>query len=316
MRPLFLVVALMVVVTAAACGNAPDPVGPRPSPTATLEARGTPANGVSVTDMAAREITVPARPVRFVALSHSAVEFLLALGLEPVGRPADVTLPEVASVPAVGSTLSPDFPAIAALDPDIVIADAAFHRARYRDFDQFPHPVFVIDVKSYEGVLDTLRALGEVTGREAEAARQVDQVEEAVAAAKDRASTTAPSVLIITGSGRDLYAGTAETYLGSLVELLGARNVLAEAPDGAPIPGFGLVELAEAAALNPDVVLVITTGSGGLADAIRTSPAWAATPAVRDGRVHELDTALFLRAPGPRVDEAVETLASILFGAR
>lgn len=316
MNRVAVLLVLLLPVLANACGSADDPVGPRPTPTATLEARGTPANGATITDMAGREITVPARRERFVALSHSAVDFLLALGIEPAGRPSDVTSPEVAAVPPAGSTLSPDFPAIDALNPDVVIADAAFHRARYRDFDQFPHPVFVIDVKDYEGVLATLQALGDLAGREDEAAAAIDRIEERVDALKEDAPTSKPSVLVITGSGRDLYGATAATYPGSLVDLLGARNVLADAPDGAPLAGFGVIELGEAAALNPDVVLVITSGSGGLADEIRNSPVWAETAAVRAGRVHELDTALFLRAPGPRVVEAVELLASLLYPAR
>lgn len=311
-----LVCLIVAVLATAACGSADDPVGPRPTATATLEARATPSNGTSITDMAGREVTVSARPERFVALSHSAVDFLLALGLEPAGRPSDVTSPEVASVPPVGSTLNPDFPAIDALNPDVVIADAAFHRARYRDFDQFPHPVFVIDVKDYDGILATLQALGKLVGREDEAAAEVDRIEERVAALKEQNSGSPPSVLVMTGSGRDLYGATADTYPGSLVDLLGAHNVLADAPDGAPLAGFGVIELGEAAALNPDVVLVIASGSGGLADGIRNSPLWAETSAVRAGRVHELDTVLFLRAPGPRVVDALEAVAPLLYPAR
>lgn len=312
-RALLLAAVLILLVAAAACGREADPVDPRPSPTPTLEARKTPLNGSTMTDMAGREVTVPDRPSRIVALSSSAAEFLLALGIEPVGRPADLALTELASVPVVGSTLNPDFPAIDALDPDVVIADAAFHQARYRDFDQFPHPVYVIQASSYQGVLDTLAALGQLTGREDEAAGEVSAIEERVAAAKARTSGARPSVLVVTGTERDLYAGTDSTYLGSLVSLLGAQNVLPQGGNGEPLPGFNLIELGEAAALNPDVVLVITAGDGSLGEHIRNSQVWVGTTAVRDGRVHDLDTALFLRAPGPSIAEAVELLASVLF---
>jgi ABC-type Fe3+-hydroxamate transport system substrate-binding protein len=308
---------LVLLPAVAACGRAPDPVAPRPSPTPTLGTRKPPQEGITRADMAGREVTIPADPTRFVALSPSAVHFLLALGIEPVGRPSDVTLPEVASVPEVGSTLSPNFPAIDALDPDVVIADAAFHGARRRDFDQFPHAVYVIHANSYDTVIATFTALGQVTGRPDSAAAAVTAVEERLAAITARiAGAPAPSVLIVTGAGRDLYAGSDATYLGSLMAKLNATNVLATAPEGAPIPGFGLIELGQAATLGPDVVLVITSGEGGLAETIRTSPFWASSKAVRAGRVHELDNALFLRSPGPSITTALDQLAALLYPGR
>jgi ABC-type Fe3+-hydroxamate transport system substrate-binding protein len=110
-----------------------------------------------------------------------------------------------------------------------------------------------------------------------------------------------------------VYAGSDATYLGDLVRLLGGTNVLGGVPQGAPIAGFGLIEITQAAALDPQVVLIITSGQGDLADAIRTSPEWAGSSAVVNGRVVELDTDLFLRSPGPSVAQAVEHLAGLLY---
>ena len=90
-------------------------------------------------------------------------------------------------------------------------------------------------------------------------------------------------------------------------------NVLGAAPEGGPIPGFGVIEIAQAASTDPDVVLVLPSGQGGLADQVRADAAWTETRAVRDGRIHELDVALYLRVPGPRAAEAIEALYELLW---
>ncbi|GMV85750.1 MAG: hypothetical protein AMXMBFR80_16050 [Dehalococcoidia bacterium] len=296
------------------CGKAADPVPPRPTPTPTIAANVT-ARPRSVTDMIGRQVRLT-EEVRVVAvMSPSAGEFAAALGLAIAGRTSDTPESIAPGAKVTGSSLSPDFTAIAALEPDLVIGDASFHGGRTRDFEKFPYPVFVIKAGSYDSVLETLDALGAATGRAGEAASAKADIEARAEAVRARARQAGnpPKVLLVTGGGRDVFGGGTGTYTGSLVEALGAVNVLGAAPEGGPIAGFGVIGVAQAAATNPDVVLVLPSGQGGLAEQIRSDPAWAGTPAVRDGRVHELDVSLFLRAPGPRVAEAMETLYGLLW---
>ena len=123
----------------------------------------------------------------------------------------------------------------------------------------------------------------------------------------------APRVLVLTGGGRDIFGGGTTTYVGSLITLLEGENVLGELPEGGPIPGFAVIGVGESAATEPDVVLIISSGEGGLADAIADDPSWPEVPALVNDRIHELDRELFLRAPGPRITEALETLLPLLY---
>ncbi|MBE0608626.1 MAG: ABC transporter substrate-binding protein [Dehalococcoidia bacterium] len=299
----------------AACGKAADPVPPRPSPTPTIAANVT-AGPRTVTDMIGRRVRLTEEVRTVAAMSPASAEFAAELGLEIVGRTTDTAESVAPAAKPAGSSLTPDFTAIAVLKPDLVIADAAFHSGRTRDFEKFPYPVFVIKAASYGEVLATLVALGEATGRTVEAERARSAIEERAGAVALKARAQAgepPKVLVVTGGGRDAFGGGSGTYIGSLLEQLGAVNVLGAAPEGGPIPGFGVIEIAQAANNNPDVVLVLPSSQGGLAEQIRAEPAWAGTPAVRDGRVYELDVALYLRAPGPRVAEALEGLYGLLW---
>lgn len=299
----------------AACGEEAAPVPGRPSPTP--EVAGTPrAVTRTVVDQLGRTVALGDGIQRVAALSPGTADFARALGLEIVTRSSDTPAEAAPGAKPAGSTLSPDFAAIAAADPDLVLADATYHSGRTRDFDRFVHPVFVLKANSYAEVLAAFNALGEATGRpdQAAAARlEVEQARDRAVAAAHSKPSPPPKVLILTGGGRDVFAGGTDTYLGSLVAELGATNVFGSAPEGGPIAGFGVVEVSQAASYAPDVVLVLSSGQGGLVDQIKADPAWANTPAVRTGRVVEVDNLLYLRGPGPRVGEALERLVEVVW---
>jgi iron complex transport system substrate-binding protein len=175
--------------------------------------------------------------------------------------------------------------------------------------------VFVLKVNSYDDVLAAYTWLGEATGRQQQADDAANALKARVDAVVGKASSAAshPSVIIVTGAGRDVYGGGDQSYAGGLVKLLGATNALGALPAGAPIAGFGTVDLGQLASKNPDLVLAIPAAGSTLANDVRTSPAWAGTAAVKNGRVYELDPALFLKAPGPRIADAIEKLYSVLY---
>ncbi len=315
MRVALAALAAALLVAGAACGSERQTAPPRPTPTPTLEGS-RPAGARAVTDMAGRAVELPARVDRVVVTAPAAADYARALGLEVIGQPSDIPAAEGAR--PVGSTLNPDFPAIAALAPDLVIGDAAVQGARIADFDRFTLPVYLVQATDYLSILEAVERLGAAVGREEEAAALRAELEKrvvaaALAARERRAARGAPRVLVLTGAGRDVFAAGPATYIGNLLSILGAENALASPPGGGPLPGFGVIDPGAAALLAPDVVLVLPAGDGGLAAAIRRDPAWAQTPAVRAGRVETIDRMLFLRAPGPRIAEAIETLLGLLW---
>jgi len=315
-RSCALPLAGLCALVLAACGEEEPPIPPRPSATATVVVNA-PAASRTVTDMAGRTVALGETITRVAVLSPSAADYAAALGLNVVGRTSDVDEAAAPGSTVTGSTLSPDFNAVASLGPDLVIADAAFHGSRTRDFDRFGLPVFVLKASDYNAILDALTVLGQATGREAEATAASEAIKARVLAASLDARTkgagSPPRVLILTGGGLDVFAAGSNTYAGNLLSILGAENVLGATPEGGPLPGFGVVEVAQAADLAPDVVIVLPSGAGGITETILAAPEWVGTPAVRNGAVYTVDTGLFLRSPGPRITEAVEALSAVLW---
>lgn len=262
--------------------------------------------------MLGREVGLPEEVSRVVALSPTAYDLLVTLGLEPVAATSDA--PAGGGGTAIGRTMSPNFQAIASLAPDLVVADARFHSGLVRDLDAFPFPTFFVEVNGYTDALEALRVLGKAVGRADRAAQAADAIDRQAIALRERVrQASPPRVLVLTGIERDLYAASRATYVGDLLEFLGATNVVADAPPGAPLPGFATTSPGDAAMLAPDVILVIPAGEGMLAEQLRSDPAWADVPAVRAGRVYALDVRKFLRAPGPSVVDALTDLARLLY---
>lgn len=84
-----------------------------------------------VVDVEGTDVSVPAKPQRVVALSEPTLDGVLALGVTPVGAVAgrgQSTAPgylgdQVADVPLLGGIAQPDFEAIAAAKPDLILVD-------------------------------------------------------------------------------------------------------------------------------------------------------------------------------------------------
>lgn len=307
--------AAAIALLAGACGEEPAKVPPRPSPTATIAAAADTNGAHTATDQVGRSVTIPDDVRTIAALSPAAADFAAALGFEVVTRTTDTPADAFPNAKPAGSAISPDFNAVAAVNPDLVLADAAFQSGRSRDFDRFSKPVYVLKATSFDDVLATLTALGDATNHRDEASAAVAKLRARAEAARTLATARggSPRTLVLTGGGRDVFGAGSATYIGSLLAYLGATNVLGAVADGGPIPGFGVVEVSAAATLNPGAVLILPSGQGGLSDQVKTSPAWANTAAVKQGRVVDLDTTLFLRAPGPRAGEALEKLVAILW---
>ena len=120
-------------------------------------------------------------PERIVSLVPSLTETLFALGLKSqvVGVTKFCVEPagEVESIDKVGGTKNPDLRAIAALDPDLVIANA--EENRQQDVERMRAgglKVFVTYPRNVSGALESILGLGRVTRRESEAAVMAREV--------------------------------------------------------------------------------------------------------------------------------------------
>jgi ABC-type Fe3+-hydroxamate transport system substrate-binding protein len=249
-------------------------------------------------------------PQRIVSLVPSLTEALFALGLgaRVVGvtdwcvHPAE----EVARVPKIGGTKDADVAAIAALAPDLVIANHEENTRRVvEQLESAGLHVWVTYPRTVPEGAALLRELAAL-GASAEAiAAVVEPVEAAVAEALSHAGE--PKVRVFCPIWRDPWmAAGADTYIHSMLELCGGANVFAERGDRR----YPIVTLADVTEAAPEVILLpdepYAFGPRDVAELGRLP-----IPAAQDGRIHCVD-GTWVAWYGPRTRPALRGLRSIL----
>jgi len=327
-----LVAGLLIAgLLVASCGDSDDdddtesPSGAgEASPTAAAaapEPTDEPAAAIDLSqDDLGRAVELPESAERIVALSPSVVELMFAVGATPVGRPGSADFPpEAAAVASFGESRNPNFEELAAMEPDLIIADALLHQGMADDLSsQLNVPVFAVRVDSFEGVTAGLRKVGALTGNaeagEAAAAALEAQLAEIQADLPD----TGPTVLVLVAAGQNQFiAARGNTYLGDVLAQLGAENMVKDEPENFGYPGFSDYSLERIIERDPDVIIAASIGgppgTPQTSDILKGVPALGSLTAVQQNRVYEVDPFVYIQSAGPRVSVILEELPKLLY---
>jgi len=133
------------------------------------------------TDQMQRRITVEQKPQRIVSLVPSQTELLFHLGLreEVVGITKFCVHPAewFRTKTRIGGTKTLDVEKIKLLQPDLILANKEENIQEQVEELAKHFPVWVSDVNTLEDALDMINAVGEITGRNEEAARLIQQIQ-------------------------------------------------------------------------------------------------------------------------------------------
>lgn len=305
--PLSLAAARVAQAAASAEGRAVEG-GPAAGPAAAAAARDTSSatgsGGEPGTSRASGAAGAPG--MRLVVLGGTLTEIVFALGAGGlvVGTDQSSMYPPAArKLPQVGYYRQFSAEGVAALKPDLVIAAAesgppqamrALKRLGIRvETLSLTHEVATLTQR----VQDVAGLLGR-----AERGRELAAQIRAQVAHASRVKRPVRVIAVSRHAGRLAGAGRG-TAADALFQLLGARNLLADAHQGyKPLSAESL------AALRPDVIVTssLSVADGGV-DALRSEPGFSTTPAARSGHIIVLDDLLLLGF-GPRVGEALRQL--------
>lgn len=250
-------------------------------------------------------ISPAATPIRIVSLNPSLTAILIALGardaLVGVDDYSAAHSPEVVDLPRVGGLFSPSLESVVGLRPDVVVV---VESAAQRDFRArmaaLGIEVEVFENIAFDEVLENIRRLGVLVGRDAEAARRIARIESVrAAAARETRSLPRPRVLLVVQ--RDpIYVVGRGSFIDEMLEGIGAENLARKFDD--PFPS---VAAEWVVAQGPDVLVDLSPDRG---DALSYWSRWPSIPAVAGDRIVAIDPAL-VSMPGPDLDRAIVELA-------
>jgi len=258
-------------------------------------------------------------PQRIVSLAPSLTETLFALGLGD--RVAGVTRycaypPEVRDLPKIGGHLDPNFEAIVALEPDLVLAIPSSHENRMR-LEALGVRVVEIDQHDVAAVLESVSTVADVCGvpergesLRTEIDKHLTAVEQTVAGA------VRPRTVVVvghqTGEGRvrSVWAAGPDTFYDGVLQIAGGVNAvesgLARYPE---LSREGL------ASIDPEVVIDVIAGLEKrdlTPDEVREG--WMGLIELRAVRGERINVLIGdqMVVPGPRLPEMVEAVARAL----
>ena len=265
---------------------------------------------LTVTDQTGRTVTLAATPRRIVSLVPGVTEMLFVIGAEE--RLIGVT--DFCDFPAaarrkhrVGSMLAPSLETVVALQPDLVVATDSGNSDETRvQLERLRLPVYLVSPRGVADVFRTMEQLGALTGQSARAAEAVAGLQRRVRAVMERvAPRPRPRVLYVVWPEPLIVPGRGAA-VSELIELAGGASVTADAAEGYPRWSV------EAAVAGAPQVIVLARHGAGIGPVSRDKwERFAGLPAIRTGRIHNVDGDLFHRF-GPRVVDALEILARLV----
>lgn len=245
---------------------------------------------------------------RLVSLSPAITETVLALGAREqlVGVSDYCTLPAGRKLTRVGSSLTPNYEAIAGLRPSLVLCDDSAG-AKQRELAALAK-CQILPWLTLHDVVESTRTLGKLLEQSLAADALAQQLELRLS---HKPALDAPRVLLLLSYDADrpaeIWFIKRNSLHGAALNAAGARNAVAR-----DVPGLPRLSVEELIQLDPDQVFIIPPPGAtpeGKRKMLTAFTALAPLRAVKDSRLAIVNGS---QSVGPSILELVDSLASML----
>lgn len=266
-------------------------------------------------------VTLEQVPTRVAVFDLATLDTLDALGVEVAAVPEQAGPDHLKKFQhekyaKVGTLFEPDYAALQALQPDLIIIAGRSRTAHDKLAELAPTIDLTLSPESFVGGVRTnLQLLGSIFDKQQQAEQLDTELQQALTKVQQQ-SRGLSSATLFTVKGRIMTHAPGERF-GMLYEMLGTTST-AEAGEAAPRsqarPAAGSPEaekllqaqrtrLEQAMAQQPDWLVVLdrgaaTGGEGQAAETLGQDTAVAATQAWKQGKIYYLDPAAWYTATG------------------
>lgn len=254
-------------------------------------------------------------PSRIVCLTEEPTEVLYALGEQDriVGISRFTVRPAAArqEKPLVSAFTSANLEKVVDLRPDLVIGFSDIQADIASELIRRGVEVWISNHRTVAGILSYIRRLGAMIGQGQAAEGYARRLEERLAEVRGLAEglPVRPKVYfeewndpLITGIG----------WVAELIRIAGGEDILPEKSAESLAKNRIVADPTDVIELRPDLIFASWCGKKVQIDQVRQRPGWNVIPAIRDGQIHEIDSAIILQ-PGPAaLTDGVETMHRII----
>lgn len=255
--------------------------------------------------------TAQATPMKVITVGGALTEIVYALGAEEalVGNDTTSYYPAAAEkLPKIGYQRALSAEGVLSLSPDmIILTEEAGPPAVLLQLQSTGVRLLKLKAgRNVDDVKENVRIIGDALDRKAKADLLIAELRDAEKklAKVVRGISKRPGVMfILSYAGGSPMAAGGGTAADSIIALAGGRNVIDA------YTGYKPLSPESAIAAAPDIILITSQGLANIGgrEALKQVPGLALTPALKAGRIVELDSLLLLGF-GPRTVEAATTL--------
>lgn len=255
---------------------------------------------------------------RLVATSPAVAQICSRLDLDLVGVcETSSTLPdEYKDLTTVGMAMNPDLEIIKSLEPDMILSPSSLQNDLAPKYEGADLDALFLDLKSVEGMYESISELGKRYDRTAEADALLAEFDAFMTTYQEKnAGKESPRVLVLMGLPGSYIVATDNSYVGSLVKLAGGTNVYGDG-DGEEFLNANTEDMKTK---EPDVILRAAHAmpdkvKAMFAEEFETNDIWKHFAAVQNGQVYDLDPSLFNMSANFSYVDALEELQPMLYG--
>ncbi|ATP41823.1 ferrichrome ABC transporter substrate-binding protein [Solibacillus sp. R5-41] len=258
-------------------------------------------------------------PSKIVTTSVPLTEMLHLLDIVPVGVPTSTNpIPtDFDSITRVGSPMAPDLEVISNLQTELIVGAASLKDSLDKALEGMNLPTAYLPTDSYEDLKLSFKVLGTYFGKE----KEMNEILQTIVAKeqeleKQAAGKELPSVMLVIGTSDSFMVMNDKSYLGSLVERLGAENIATSILKTDST--YSTLNLEEIVVADPDMIFVLASGDHGANEdkfkqEIANNSAWTQLSAYKNDNIHFLDYSIFGVTSIANVDTALTTIADYFY---
>lgn len=262
-------------------------------------------------DSIGREVVIKEKPVRIIPLAPSLTEIIYRLGLGD--RVVGVTNysyypPEALKKPKVGTYVKLNIEKIISLGPDLVIGTKDGNERGIVDLlEQAGIPTYIVDPRNVVEVIETLPIIGRLCGIEEKASLLALDLKKRLDRIKKEVESKVKPLVFLQINLHPIMTVNKNTFHHDIIRLAGGVNMTGDAGINYP-----RISIEEVITKKPDVLIISSMERGGRFEKARQEwLEWASIPAVKNKRVHLIDSDLIDR-PSHRIVDGIEAMARLI----
>lgn len=258
-------------------------------------------------------------PEKIVTTSVPLTEMLHLLGITPVGVPTSTNpIPaDFDAITKIGSPMAPDLEVISSLQTDLILGAASLQSSLDQALTGMNIATAYLPTESYDDLKLSFKVLGTYFGKE----EKMNEVLQGIVAKEDELKAKGqgkelPSVMLVIGTSDSFMVMSDKSYLGSLVERLGADNIAKSVLKAEST--YSPMNLEDIVVADPDMIFVLASGDHGANEdkfkqEIEKNSAWTQLSAYKNDKIYMLDYSTFGVTSIANVETALTTIADYFY---